>query len=112
MGELKSFCAKAFTAAKLCSYCGRRLSFYGGRFDSKIKDYLVPLSKGGLDVPENIIACCKECHVLKGDYLNYALLPLITNRPRLMTDIRRYLAEIKQLVGSRTSIMDIPGSRR
>ena len=112
MGELKSFCARAFVAAKLCSYCGRRLSFYGGRFDSKVRDYLVPLSKGGLNVPENAVACCKECHTLKGDYLNYALLPLMTHRPRLIADIRRYLAEIKQLVGSRSSIMDLPGSRR
>ncbi len=112
MGEVKSFCAKVFAAAKRCSYCGRRLSFYGGRFDSKVRDFLVPLSKGGMDVPENIIACCKECYVLKGDYLNYALLPLVTNRPRLITDIRRYLSEIKQLVGNRASIMDLPGSRR
>jgi hypothetical protein len=113
MGEVKSFCARAFVAANLCSYCGRRLSFYGGRYDSKVRDYLVPLSKGGLDVPENAIASCKECHMLKGDYLNYALLPLGTNRPRLITDVRRYLVEIKQLVvGSRSSIMDLPGSRR
>jgi 5-methylcytosine-specific restriction endonuclease McrA len=112
MGEVKSFCAKAFTAAKLCSYCGRRLSFFGGRFDSKVGDYLVPLSKGGPDVPENIIACCKECHTLKGDYLNYALLPLDANRRRVITDVRRYLVEIRQLIGSRPSIMDLPGSRR
>jgi 5-methylcytosine-specific restriction endonuclease McrA len=112
MGEVKSFCARAFVAAKLCSYCGRRLSVFGGRFDSKVRDYLVPLAKGGLDVPENIIASCKECQFLKGDYLNYALLPLIANRPRLLTDIRRYIVEIKQLVGTRSSIMDLPGFRR
>ena len=112
MGEVKSFCARSFLAAKVCAYCGRRLSFFGGRFDSKVRDHLVPLAKGGLDVAENIIASCKECHMLKGDYLNYALLPLIPNRPRLITDIRRYLAEIRQLVGSRSSIMDLPGSRR
>ncbi|HEX9445156.1 MAG TPA: HNH endonuclease signature motif containing protein [Candidatus Binatia bacterium] len=112
MGELKSFCSKAFIAAKLCGYCGRRLSIYGGRFDSKVKDYLVPLSKGGLDAPENIMASCKECQFLKGDYLNYALLPITINRPRLLSDIRRYLAEIRQLVGARSSIMDLPGSGR
>jgi hypothetical protein len=112
MGEVRSFCARAFVAAKLCGYCGRRLSFFGGRFDSKVRDYLVPLAKGGLDVPENSVASCKDCQLLKGDYLNYALLPLTTNRPRLIADIRRYLAEIKQLVGSRSSIMDLPGSRR
>jgi 5-methylcytosine-specific restriction endonuclease McrA len=111
MGEVKSFCARAFVAAKLCSYCGRRLSVFGGRFDSKVRDYLVPLSKGGQDIPENIAASCKECQFLKGDYLNYALLPL-DSRPRLLTDVRKYIAEIKQLVGTRSSIMDLPGSRR
>ena len=112
MGEVKSFCARAFVAAKLCGYCGRRLSVFGGRFDSKVRDYLVPLSKGGQDVPENIAASCKECQYLKGDYFNYALLPLASNRPRLLADIRRYVTEIRQLVGTRSSIMDVPGSRR
>jgi len=110
MGEVKSFCAKAFSSAKLCSYCGRRLSVFGGRFDTKVKDFIVPLSKGGEDVPENTVASCKECQFLKGDYLNYALLPM--SRTRLLGDIRRYLAEIRQLVGSRSSIVDLPGSRR
>ncbi|MGH7768566.1 MAG: HNH endonuclease [Candidatus Binatia bacterium] len=112
MGEVKFFCAKAFAAAKLCSYCGRRLSFFGGRFDSKVRDYLVPLSRGGVDIPENIVASCKECQALKGDYLNYALLPLDANRRRVITDVRRYLVEIRQLVGARPSIRDIPGSGR
>lgn len=108
MGEVKSFCTRSFLAAKLCTYCGRRLSFFRGRSDSKIKDYLVPLSKGGEDLPENIVASCKECHVLKGDYLNYTLLPLFMNRPRLLADTRRYLREVRQVVGSRGSMMDFP----
>jgi hypothetical protein len=88
------------------------MSFFGGRFDSKVRDYLVPLSRGGPDVPENIVACCKECHALKGDYLNYALLPLDANRRRVIADVRRYLVEIRQLIGPRPSIRDIPGSGR
>jgi len=112
MGEVKSFCAKAFAAAKRCSYCGRRLSFFGGRFDSKVRDYLVPLLRGGPDTPENIVASCKECHALKGDYLNYALLPLAANRRRVITDVRRYLVEIRQLIGAPSSVRDIPGSGR
>lgn len=106
MGEVKSFCTRSYLAAKLCAYCGRRLSFFGGRSNSKIKDHIVPLSKGGQELPENIVASCKECHVLKGDYLNYSLLPLFLNRSRLIADIRRYLREVKQVVGGRTSIMD------
>ena len=106
MGEVKSFCARSYLAAKACAYCGRRLSFFGGRFDSKVKDHVVPLSRGGEDLPENIVACCKECHLLKGDYLNYTLLPLFLNRPRLIADIRRYLSEVRQVVGSPVSIID------
>ena len=112
MAEIKSFCARAFVAAKSCHYCGRRLSFFGGRFDSKVKDYLMPLAKGGHDEPENIVACCKECQALKGDYINYALLPMLLNRPRMIADIRRYISEIKQMTGVKSSVMDLPGSRR
>ena len=107
MGEIKSFCARSFLAAKLCAYCGRRLSYFGGRYDSRVKDYIVPASKGGEDLPENVVASCKECHVLKGDYLNYSLLPLFLNRSRLLADIRRYLREVRQVVGSRVSMMDL-----
>ncbi len=106
MGEVKSFCARSYLVAKVCAYCGRRLSFFGGRFDSKVKDHVVPLSRGGEDLPENIVACCKECHLLKGEYLNYTLLPLFLNRPRLIADIRRYLSEVRQVVGSPVSIID------
>ncbi len=106
MGEVSSFCKHSYTAAKLCSYCGKRLSYFGGRSDSKVRDHIVPLSKGGVELPENVVASCKECHVLKGDYLNYSLLPLFLNRPRLIADIRRYLREVRQVVSPRTSIMD------
>jgi 5-methylcytosine-specific restriction endonuclease McrA len=68
----------------------------------------VPLSKGGLDTPENTVAACKECHVLKGDYLNYALLPLFLNRSRLLSDVKRYLREVRQVLGGRSSLMDLP----
>ena len=108
MGEVKSFCTRSYLAAKLCTYCGKRLSFFGGRYDSKVKDYIVPLSRSGEDLPENVVASCKECHVLKGDYLNYSLLPLFLNRPRLVADIRRYLREVRQVMGSRVSMMDLP----
>lgn len=108
MAEIKSFCTHAYHAAALCGYCGRRMSFFGGRLDSKVKDFIVPLAKGGRDVPENIVAACKECHLLKGDYLNYALLPLFLNRARLIADIRRYVREVRQVLGGRSSLADLP----
>jgi hypothetical protein len=112
MGEIMSFYLSSFVAAKLCGYCGRRLSFFGGRLDSKVKDYIVPLSKEGEDVPENTVACCKECQLLKGDYFSYALLPFPLNRSRLIADISRYLSEVREVLGSRSSIVDLPHSRR
>lgn len=108
MAEVRYFCARAYHAAKLCAYCGRRLSCFGGRLDSKVKDFIVPLAKRGADVPENIVAACKECHLLKGDYLNYALLPLFLNRPRLIADVRRYLREVRQVLAARSSLADLP----
>lgn len=108
MAEVRSFCTRAYRAAKLCAYCGRRLSFFHGRLDSKVKDFIVPLAKGGGAVPENIVAACKECHLLKGDYLNYSLLPLFLNRPRLIADVRRYVREVRQVLGARSSLMDLP----
>ncbi len=107
MAEIKSFCAHSYVANKCCTYCGRRFSIFGGRFDSKVKDYIVPLARGGADIPENIVATCKECRVLKGDYLNYDLLPLLLNRPRLIGDIKRYLREVRQIVGSPSTIVDL-----
>ncbi|MCZ6623565.1 MAG: HNH endonuclease signature motif containing protein [Deltaproteobacteria bacterium] len=108
MGEVKSFCAWSYLAAKVCTYCSRRLSFFGGRSDSKVKDHIVPLSRGGEDIPVNIVACCKECHLLKGDYLNDVFFPLLLDRPRLVADIRRYLKEVRQVIGVRSSISDLP----
>lgn len=68
----------------------------------------MPLSKGGEDVPENTVASCKECHVLKGEYLNFALLPLLSNRARLIDDVRCYTKEVRQVIGVRSSVMDLP----
>jgi len=108
MAEIKSFYAGSYLAAKLCTYCGRRLSMFGGRLDSKAKDYLVPLSRGGEDIPENVVASCKECHILKGNYLNYSLLPLFVNRSHLIADVRRYLKEVREVIGRPSSLTDIP----
>lgn len=109
MGAVVSFCARSFLVAKLCTYCGRRLSPLGGRIDSKVKDHIVPLSKGGKDRPENTVASCKECHLLKGEYLNFALLPMLPNRARLIHDVRCYIKEVKLVIGVRSSVIDLPG---
>lgn len=37
---------------------------------------------------------------------------MLLNRPRMIADIRRYISEIKQMTGVKSSVMDLPGSRR
>lgn len=44
----------------ICRYCGE---------PATIADHVVPLSKGGLDIQENMVAACFDCNSSKGDKL-------------------------------------------
>lgn len=44
-----------------CLYCGR--------LDSLGVDHLIPKSRGGLEVPENILKACRRCNASKSDRL-------------------------------------------
>jgi 5-methylcytosine-specific restriction endonuclease McrA len=50
----------------VCYYCG-------GRFDTEALtlDHVIPLSKGGMSVRENIVIACKECNNKKKYNLPY-----------------------------------------
>ncbi len=57
------------------------------------EDHLVPLSKGGKDVPDNVVIACAVCNSLKHDYV-----PTI----KLTADNRtHYIAEIRSHVMSK-----------
>lgn len=43
-----------------CAYCG-----FGP--ETLTRDHFVPLSKGGEDVPENVVPACPRCNSSKGD---------------------------------------------
>lgn len=45
-----------------CYYCGQKLNENNSTLDHKI-----PLSKGGDNSKENLVACCLECNSIKGD---------------------------------------------
>ena len=48
----------------LCIYCGKAHS------DSDLtRDHIVPVSRGGLDVWDNVVAACKRCNHFKGSRL-------------------------------------------
>lgn len=53
-----------------CSYCNEKLERYPiTRNDLRPTiDHQIPTSRGGRDSIENIVACCKKCNEMKGDY--------------------------------------------
>ena len=42
-----------------CVYCGEK---------GDTIDHVIPKSKGGLDIPENTVCCCKHCNLEKNNY--------------------------------------------
>jgi 5-methylcytosine-specific restriction endonuclease McrA len=41
-----------------CAYCNRKTKL--------TKDHIQPVCRGGLDLPSNIVPCCKKCNNQKG----------------------------------------------
>jgi 5-methylcytosine-specific restriction endonuclease McrA len=58
-----------------CQYCGRR----GTAFELTL-DHILPRSRGGKTLAENLCAACRECNNRKGDRTpEEARMPLLTN---------------------------------
>ncbi|MGB1014204.1 MAG: HNH endonuclease [Nannocystaceae bacterium] len=53
----------------VCSYCGCDLSLRKNAPDRATLDHVVPLSRGGLDAPENWALACAKCNAAKADKL-------------------------------------------
>ncbi len=47
-----------------CYYCGQKFPA-----SSLTMDHLIPLSRGGRSVKENLVPCCKECNIKKKNLL-------------------------------------------
>lgn len=58
-----------------CRYCGKRV-----RRGSRFLDHMIPYSRGGTDLDENLVSCCRRCNYRKGartpEEAGMALLPL------------------------------------
>lgn len=52
------------TAAGLCHYCGRKVSY-----KDLTMDHLVPLARGGRSTRDNLVPSCKACNNLKKSML-------------------------------------------
>jgi|SRR5262245_26983292 len=68
-----------------CQYCGRR----GTAFDLTL-DHILPRSRGGRTLAENLVASCKACNNRKGDRTpEEARMPLLTNPAALFFGLER-----------------------
>lgn len=75
----------------LCLYCGNQFAAA-----TLTRDHVVPLSRGGLDVWENVVAACRRCNQHKGNALLHRI-----NMQLLATPYRPNLAEYLALVNDR-----------
>ena len=52
-----------------CAYCGKEFTL----FDRETRDHIIPLSKGGNNIKENIVPACRSCNSKKNNKLVYEL---------------------------------------
>ena len=50
-----------------CLYCGRKMDLLFENEHSFVIDHYLARSKGGKDTPDNLVFCCRDCNLLKGD---------------------------------------------
>ena len=50
-----------------CFYCNKRMGLYFENEYSFSIDHYLAQSKGGKDIPANLVFCCRDCNLLKGD---------------------------------------------
>ncbi len=68
-----------------CQYCGKR----GSAFDLTL-DHIMPKSRGGRTVAENLVSSCRVCNNRKGDRTpEEARMPLLTNPAALYYGLER-----------------------
>jgi 5-methylcytosine-specific restriction endonuclease McrA len=57
---------------RFCRWCCRKLN------ESNLSiDHVIPLSRGGTHVPDNLVACCRSCNRSKSNKLVHEWLPLM-----------------------------------
>lgn len=49
-----------------CVYCGKKLSDF---FDTT-RDHIIPISKGGHNIKENVVPSCRSCNAKKSNKIN------------------------------------------
>lgn len=77
-----------------CQYCGAKVGMRSGT-----RDHVMPRSKGGPDVIENVVAACRRCNSAKD---NMSLRDFeekfgfkLANKPRALTEEEKIMAALK-----------------
>jgi 5-methylcytosine-specific restriction endonuclease McrA len=73
-----------------CQYCGARLSMSSGT-----RDHVIPVSRGGADSFENVVACCGPCNRRKADAQAHEVGMVLKRRPRPLTDAEKICCLLK-----------------
>jgi len=63
-----------------CQYCGKKF-----RSEELTIDHIVPISKGGRDKWQNVVAACKKCNNKKGSHLPQDIAMWPINKPLVPT---------------------------
>ena len=61
----KERCRIVFRSEGCCYYCGAHLDFADDGGIATHFDHVIPLARGGLDDPSNIVASCSQCNAKK-----------------------------------------------
>tara|TARA_Y100000004_G_scaffold73744_1_gene82844 strand:- start:444 stop:1169 length:726 start_codon:yes stop_codon:yes gene_type:complete len=51
---------------KRCTYCNAWHTKWANNWKTAVGDHVIPLAKGGKDVLENLMPCCRSCNCSKG----------------------------------------------
>ena len=77
-----------------CQYCGKGISLRNAT-----RDHVIPLSKGGPNTLDNIVASCKACNGLKDNMSLHAFEDKycikLANKPRMLTEEEKLQAALK-----------------
>lgn len=77
-----------------CQYCGKGISLRNAT-----RDHVVPLSKGGPNTLDNIVASCKSCNGIKDNMSLHAFEEKynvkLANKPRMLTEEEKLQAALK-----------------
>ncbi len=69
--ELHAYWKSQGIDPKRCTYCDAWYRQWKNNWKTSVGDHVVPITKGGHDVMENLVPCCTSCNASKGNRILY-----------------------------------------